>query len=112
MPNGIREIRATVAGFEVTFFQPLINAALMSTVSTWSVRGSTRLWSGSYATPDSERYSLTPTSVDLSHDRKIAMLNVQPLKAGFVYEIGVLESVATPEALWPAAGFYSMKAVP
>ena len=112
MPNGIREIRATQAGFEVTFFKPLENAALMNIATNWSVQGYTRLWSGSYATPDSERYTLTPTTVNLSDDRRTAILNVQPLKAGFVYEIGVTESVATEQALWPAEGFYTMKAVP
>ena len=112
MPNGIREIRATAAGFEVTFFKPPENAALISTAATWSVQGYTRLWSGSYATPDSERHTLTPTTVKLSDDRRTAILHLQPLKAGFVYEITVNESAATAEALWPAEGFYSMKAVP
>jgi len=112
MPNGIREIRATEKGFEVTFFKPPENAALMRTAATWSVQGYTRHWSGSYATPDSERHTLTPTAVNLSDDRRTAMLHLQPLKAGFVYEIRVNESAATEEALWPAEGFYSMKAVP
>ncbi|MEJ7592799.1 MAG: c-type cytochrome [Planctomycetaceae bacterium] len=112
MPNGIREIRATAAGFEVTFFKPPRNAALMSHAATWSVQGYTRHWSGSYATPDSERHTLTPMAVNLSDDRMTAVLHLQPLKAGFVYEIGVNESAATEEALWPVEGFYSMKAVP
>jgi len=112
MPNGIREIRATPAGFEVTFFQPFKEESLMSAASTWSIQGYTRHWSGSYATPDSERYTLTPTVVSLSEDRKTATLHVQPLKAGFLYEIGVNKSVVDRESLWPAEGFYSMKAVP
>ena len=112
MPNGIREIRATAAGFEVTFFKPPENAALMSTAATWSIQGYTRLWSGSYATPDSERHTLTPVTVNLSDDHRTAILEVQPLKAGFVYEIGVAESVASKEGFWPAEGFYSMKVLP
>ena len=96
MPNGIREIRATPAGFEVTFFQPFREESLMSAASTWSIQGYTRHWSGSYATPDSERYTLSPTAITLSEDRKTATLHVQPLKAGFLYEIGVNKSVAEP----------------
>ncbi|MBC7965314.1 MAG: PQQ-dependent sugar dehydrogenase [Fuerstia sp.] len=112
MPNGIREIRATASGFEVTFFKPLENPALMSDAATWSVQAYTRLWSGSYATPDSERYSLVPRTVKLSDDRRTAILQLQPLKPGFVYEIGVNESAAIPESLWPTEGYYSMKIVP
>jgi mono/diheme cytochrome c family protein len=112
MPNGIREIRATSAGFQVTFFQPFKEESLMSAASTWSIQGYTRHWSGSYATPDSERYTLTPTAITLSDDRKTATLHVQPLKAGFLYEIGVNKSVENQESLWPTEGFYSMKAVP
>ena len=97
MPNGIREIRATASGFEVLFFKPLENPALMSDAATWSVQGYTRLWSGSYATPDSERYTLVPRTVKLSEDRRTASLQLQPLKPGFVYEIGVNESAAIPE---------------
>ncbi len=112
MPNGIREIRATPAGFEVTFFQPFNEQSFMNAASTWSILGYTRHWSGSYATPDSERYTLSPTAINLSEDRKTATLHVHPLKAGFLYEINVNESVANRESLWPAVGFYSMKAVP
>ena len=79
---------------------------------TWSVQGYTRLWSGSYATPDSERYTLVPRTVKLSEDRRTAILQLQPLKPGFVYEIGVNESAAILESLWPTAGYYSMKVVP
>ncbi len=112
MPNGIREIRAIPVGFEVTFFKPLENAALMSTASAWSIQGYTRHWSGSYATPDSERHTLTPTAVTLSQDRRTAILNVEPFEAGYVYEIRVNESAATEQALWPTEGFYTMKVLP
>jgi mono/diheme cytochrome c family protein len=112
MPNGIREIRGTSDGFEVTFFQPIRDESPMSTAATWSVQGYTRHWNGSYATPDSERYRLSPDDLTLSDDHTRVNLRVEPLKAGFVYEIGINESVAAEEGLWPAEGFYSMKVVP
>lgn len=112
MPNGIREIRATASGFEVTFFKGLTNISLMRNPATWSIQGYTRLWRGSYATPDAEQYTLTPNTVELSDDCSTVILAVQPLKAGFVYEIGIDQSAAMPESLWPAEGFYSMKVVP
>ena len=112
MPNGIREIRATATGFEVIFFQPFKNAMLLTDIANWSLQGYTRQWSGSYATPDSERYTIVPESITLSADSKTAMINAKPIKAGFVYEIGVNDVVSTAESLWPAEGFYSMKVVP
>ena len=112
MPNGIREIRSTAKGFEVTFCQPIRDESAMSTAATWSVQGYTRHWNGSYATPDSERYSLSPDGLTLSDDRTRVNLRVEPLKAEFVYEIGINGSVAAEEGLWPAEGFYSMKVVP
>lgn len=112
MPNGIREILATPTGFDVTFFKPFDDASLLTNVESWSIQGYTRTWSGSYATPDSERYKLTPDTVRLSDDGKTAVIKVQPLKAGFVYEISLNDSVAGKEELWPAEGFYSMKVLP
>ncbi len=112
MPNGIREIRATGTGFEVVFFQPFKNATLLTDTANWSIQGYTRQWSGSYATPDSERYTIVPESITLSVDGKTAMINAKPIKAGFLYEIGVKDVVSTAESLWPSEGFYSMKVVP
>ncbi|MEZ6035606.1 MAG: c-type cytochrome [Planctomycetaceae bacterium] len=112
MPNGIREIRSTPEGFEITFFQPIRDKSAMCAAATWSVQGYTRHWNGSYATPDAERYSLSPRGLTLSDDCMRVNVRVEPLKAGFVYEIGIHESVAAEEGLWPAEGFYSMKAVP
>ena len=112
MPNGIREIRATATGFDVVFFRPFKNAALLTDIANWSIQGYTRHWSGSYATPDSERYTIVPENITLSADGKTAMINAKPIKAGFLYEIGINDVVSTAESLWPAEGFYSMKVVP
>ena len=112
MPNGIREIRATPKGFDVSFFHAFKDSSLLTDVKHWSIQGYTRHWSGSYATPDSERYTLVPDEITLSDDRKTAIILAKPLKAGFVYEIGINDTVSTVESLWPAEGFYSMKAVP
>lgn len=112
IPNGIREIRATATGFEVVFFGPFKDAALLTDAANWSIQGYTRQWSGSYATPDSERYSIVPESIAMSLDGTTATIHAMPIKAGFVYEIGVSEVIKKAESLWPAEGFYSMKVVP
>ncbi|HQX50988.1 MAG TPA: c-type cytochrome [Planctomycetaceae bacterium] len=111
LPNGIREIQATPEGFKVTFFAA-VDPTELKNADAWSIQGYTRHWSGSYATPDSDRYTLVPTEVTISDDLKTVVLKVQPLKAGFVYEIAVNESIAAKQKLWPAEGYYSMKAVP
>lgn len=111
MPNGIREIQATTDGFEVTFFDA-VDSAQLTRPDAWSIQGYTRKWSGSYATPDSERYTLMPMEIHVSEDGKSLALNVDSLKAGFVYEIAVNEVVGSKQKLWPSEGFYTMKVVP
>ncbi len=113
MPNGIREIRATATGFDVSFFHP-VDAAKATDLRNWSLQGYTRAWGGSYATPDSDRHSLTPTLIALSGDHKSVSIAVSPLKPGYVYEISVKQALDNSERgkFWPTEGHYTMKVVP
>ncbi len=113
LPNGIREIRATSTGFDVSFFHP-VSDAKATDPANWSVQGYTRVWGGSYATPDSDRHTVTPQKLSLSSDQRTVTLAIDAFKAGYVYEIAVKGSLSdsneTP--LWPAEGHYSLKVVP
>jgi hypothetical protein len=113
MPNGIREIRATPTGFDVSFFHP-VDLDRASDVSNWSLQAYTRNWGGSYATPDSDRHSLVPTATTASVDRTVISLTTGNLKAGYVYEISVKQPLdaSPPGKFWPTEGHYSMKTVP
>ncbi|MFN9720948.1 MAG: c-type cytochrome [Planctomycetota bacterium] len=112
-PNGIREIRATSNGFDVSFFYP-VNASMAGDSSNWSVQGYTRAWGGSYATPDSDRHTLVPHAIEVSDDQKTVSLLVDGLQAGYVFEIAVKKSLdeSSDAAFWPREGHYSMKVAP
>ena len=113
MPNGIREIRATAQGFEVSFFHP-VTASKATDVNNWSLQGYTRSWGGSYATPDSDRHPIVPSALTVSDDLKTVTIQTGAQKAGYVYEISVkqpLDESASAD-FWPAEGHYSMKVVP
>lgn len=113
MPNGIREIRATAQGFDVSFFHP-VTAEKATDVNNWSLQGYTRSWGGSYATPDADRHSIVPLALTVSDDLKTVSLHTTALKAGYVYELSVKKPLdeSSAEKFWPTEGHYSMKVVP
>lgn len=110
IPNGIRELRAVKEGFEVTFFHAIDKAAATNT-SNWTLQGYTREWQGSYATPDSDRHSLKINEIEAVKPETI-LLRTENLKAGYVYELSVNESLDANGRLWPAEAHYTMKKVP
>ena len=69
LPNGIRELTVTRNAFEVEFFRPVSKTAAGQAAS-WSVQGYTRKWSGSYATPDSDRHTLSAEKIEVLEDGK------------------------------------------
>lgn len=111
MPNGIREIRATTKGFDVSFFHP-IDTAKANDPDNWSLQTYTRQWGGNYATPDSDRHALTPSAIRVSEDRRKVAIETGPLKPGYVYEISVRKPLDDSMDFWPTEGHYSMKVVP
>jgi hypothetical protein len=108
MPNGIREIRATSKGFDVSFFHP-IDAGKATDPNNWSLQAYSRKWGGNYATPDSDRHGVTPSAITVSEDRRMVAIDTSPLKAGYVYEISVRQPLDESKDFWPAEGHYSMK---
>ncbi len=110
LPAGIREIKSTSTGFEISFTRPVTRAEAAKPDS-YSISGYTRVWQGSYATPDSGRYQPTIESVAVSKDGLTADLKVAPLKTGFVYEINCGVQV-DGEPLWPATGHYTLHRIP
>ena len=110
LPAGIREIQATPTGFEISFTRP-VDRTEAAKPGSYSISGYTRVWEGSYATPDSGRYQPTIESVAVSDDGMTADLKVAPLKTGFVYEINCGLQVGG-EPLWPATGHYTLNRLP
>ena len=111
MPNGIREITATSKGFAVSFFHP-VELGKATDANNWSLQGYTRTWSGNYASPDSDRHTLTPSRIAVADDRRSVVVDAAPLKAGYVYEVSIRHPLDESNAFWPSEGHYSMKRVP
>jgi hypothetical protein len=111
-PNGIREIRATRDGFDIEFFSA-VDRARATNVESYSISGYTRVWSGAYATPDSDRHRCKVLRAELSQDGKTAHLQVAPRKTpNYVYDISCRD-VADPEKpFFPAYGFYTLHQIP
>ncbi len=112
LPNGIREIRALPDGFEVSFLKP-IDAGKAARTESYSISGYTRVWQGSYATPDSGRHRVVVNSAKVAPDGKSVRLRVDQLKEGYVYDVACEPIGLAPDGkLWPNVGHYSMNAIP
>lgn len=111
VPNGIRELRATGDGFEIDFLRPVETARLQD-VSRYLISGYTRVWQGSYATPDSGRYTPQVISAVISSDRQSVQLTLDELREGYVYEVNCSALAAEGEEWFPGTGHYTMNRIP
>lgn len=109
--NGIRNLLAASSGFRVEFFRP-VDALQAGNIAAYSVRGYTRVWSGSYATPNSDEHELKIDGVSLSDDRLSAYLTVAGLKPGYVYDIALTTKLTSGRRFWPDRGHYHLKVIP
>jgi mono/diheme cytochrome c family protein len=111
-PNGIRELTATSDGFEIEFIHKIDHRAAADP-KNYTLSGYTRVWQGSYATPDSGRYKVNVKSIDVSADGKTVRLHVERLKQGYVYEVtcGRIGTDAKVD-LFPATGHYTLHRIP
>jgi hypothetical protein len=112
LPNGIREVRATAAGFDVEFLKPLDPKAATNT-KFYDVSGYTRVWQGSYATPDSSRHTSSISSARMLDDGRTVSLTVEARREGYVYEIscGGL-SQFTRKPFFPDTAHYTLHKIP
>ena len=109
--NGIQEVRAIKGGFEVEFFEP-VPTARATNASLWNIQAFTRTWGGSYATPDSERFTAKIESATIDASGRIVTLRVSDQRAGFLYDIAAPQDLSDGVEMWPTEAHYSMKVVP
>ncbi|MCP4169815.1 MAG: c-type cytochrome, partial [Fuerstiella sp.] len=86
LPNGIQELTATSTAFEVEFFRP-VNKAAAGKAASWSVQGYTREWGGSYATPDSGRYTPSVENIQVLEGGKRVRITIKNFRPGHVYDV-------------------------
>ncbi|REJ97560.1 MAG: hypothetical protein DWQ34_01875 [Planctomycetota bacterium] len=111
LPNGMREVRAVPGGFEIEFLRP-VDAASAAEPANYEISGYTRVWQGSYATPDSGRYAAEVSQAVVSDDATRVRLTVDDLRASFVYDIVCGVSDSSGERLKPDTAYYTMNQVP
>ena len=107
LPNGIREVRALKDGFEIELLEPL-DESYLKDANNYELSGYTRVWQGSYGTPDSGRYRPEVTSVEVAEAGRIVRLHVDELKPQFVYDLRLLNR----DDLFPATAYYTMNQIP
>jgi len=110
VPPGLKDIKATRDGFELSFFKP-VDSTLGSDAKNYSISGYTRVWQGTYETPDSGRYQPPIDGVTISTDGLTARLKIERLKPDFVYEINCPAVFASSDA-WPTIGSYTLHRIP
>jgi len=111
VPNGIREVRAIPGGFEIDFIHP-VDPKLAADPANYTLSGYTRVWQGSYATPDSDVYTPAITAVMVSDDATSVRLHVDDLRAQHVYELNCRPLTTDGAPLQPSAAHYSMNRLP
>ncbi|MEZ6039452.1 MAG: PA14 domain-containing protein [Planctomycetaceae bacterium] len=116
-PNGIREVEATVNGFRIHFFDTVDGSGRLSRRDSYSVQGYTRVWGGSYATPDSEQHSCEISSVVIADDQKSIELRIEDLRQGSLYDLSIRQAdeadgPETPVSFWPSEAHYFLKKKP
>jgi mono/diheme cytochrome c family protein/glucose/arabinose dehydrogenase len=111
VPNGIREVRAIPGGFEIDFIHP-VDPSLAADPANYTLSGYTRVWQGSYATPDSDLHTPTITTAKVSDDARSVTLHVDDLRAQHVYELNCRPLTMVGAALRPSSAHYSMNRVP
>jgi hypothetical protein len=112
LPNGIREVRAIRDGFELQFIHP-VDPQAAAQPTNYTVSGYTRVWEGSYATPDSGRYEPRVESVDVSADATTVTLHTSELRERYVYDVTCAAiGAGDNRSLHPAAAAYTMNRIP
>ena len=110
-PNGMRELRATHDGFEIEFIRP-VEERRAGDANHYVLSAYTRVWQGSYATPDTGRYTPQVKHVAVSGDGKTVRLRVDELREAYVYEVNCAALAVEEDELFPATGHYTMNRIP
>ena len=110
-PNGIQEVIATPDGFRITFFSPVDRVGAADS-SGYSIQGYTRVWGGSYATPDSDQHKCNIETVTIEADSRVVDLKVNGRREGYLYDLNIVGKLADSQELWPSEAHYFLRTIP
>ncbi|EAQ80443.1 PA14 domain-containing protein [Blastopirellula marina] len=112
MPSGIDEVRATSDGFVIRFTQP-INAPAAADKRSYTLNSYRRQSTPAYGGDDIDSRPETIDLLEVSADKREVRLRLEELRAGFVYELHVDDSVAGEgKKLFPAEAHYTLNVIP
>ncbi|MAT14038.1 MAG: hypothetical protein CMJ46_02065 [Planctomyces sp.] len=107
VPNGIKRITLEENGFRVEFFKP-VDRELAAQKDQYGISTYTRVWQGSYGTPDSGRHQVEITETTVAEDGKSVLLQVDELLPSYVYDINCGDLDSSTEPFWPATAHYTL----
>jgi hypothetical protein len=112
LPLGIQELQATPHGYQLDFTAPIDRDAAAE-ASNYTISAYTRVWQGTYATPDSDRHQVTVKSATVAPDGRRVTLQTDKLRLGYVYEVTCGKIGPDKNTtLWPSTGHYTVNRVP
>ncbi len=104
LPPGIVDVRFQGRGLRVTFSRPLL-AAAATNPGNYRVSSYTRIWRGSYATPDSNRRQEAILSATIANGGRSVLLELAEIRPDYVYELFVSPAVLGVAQLWPGEAY-------
>lgn len=93
------KIETTADGFRVSFTMPVPEAQLADPAS-WLIDAWTYVATPFYGGPKREPYTITPSEIIVSEDRKSAELAIEDRRPNFVYHIRIDAESDTGEKMW------------
>lgn len=107
LPPGIAEIRAAREGFVIQFTAP-VDSALAGQPRNYAVSSYRRIATPAYGGADQDRRVETINSITLSDDARRVTLDIDNLRAGFVYEFH-LRNLTSASTFFPAEAYYTLR---
>jgi mono/diheme cytochrome c family protein/glucose/arabinose dehydrogenase len=111
LPAGIAEVRATPRGFGLEFTQP-VDRQRASRADSYAIECYRRIATPEYGGADVDRQSVKVQAVEVAADCRRAELAVQPMRAGFVYELRLKNLARAGAVFHPAEAYYTLRVVP
>ena len=111
LPCGIAEMKATVDGFTLDFFQP-VDAKKSADAGNYSLQSYRRESTPAYGGPDLDRRTEKIAAIEVAPDKKRVTLKLPELRERFVYELR-LKNLAPNSAMFhPDEAHFTLRQVP
>ena len=105
-------MRAEASGFKIVFTRP-VDRQQAGSLENYSLLSYTRVSTPAYGGPDKDRRVEKPSGVVVAADGMSVQLQVDQLRAGFVYEFRLKNISKQRDQLFhPAEAYYTLRTIP